>query len=170
MPSTFLAPRWSDPGSYEESLRLLRTNLEAALEGTDHAVVLFTSAQPLRDRTGVSAALGISFALAGREVLVIDADLRAPRAHVHLHGDNSRGLADALAGSMAPEDAIQDVPAPEGVRALGGLQLMAGGSPVSNPTDLISGKRMADLLESVSLQVDLVLVDAPPVLSRADAL
>jgi tyrosine-protein kinase Etk/Wzc len=47
---------------------------------------------------------------------------------------------------------------------------LSAGAPVDNPTELLSAPRIARLLERLAGVTDIVLVDAPPVLSVADTL
>ena len=49
------------------------------------------------------------------------------------------------------------------------LALMPSGPIPPNPSDLLSSRRMRDLLRTLAEQYDVVLVDSPPVLAASDA-
>ena len=54
--------------------------------------------------------------------------------------------------------------------ALPGLRLIPSGPLPPNPSDLVSSARFEQLLARIAADVDLVIVDSPPVLAASDAL
>jgi capsular exopolysaccharide synthesis family protein len=95
-------------------------------------------------------------------VLLIDADLRAPRLHLPFGAPASPGLADFLSGE-ADETQITQV-GPDG-----NLCLIPAGSRVANPSELLHTDRMRNFLESMSKMFDWVILDSPPSLNVHDA-
>ena len=87
------------PGSaLAESVRDLRTSLEVILEDKPCPVVMVTSASPEDGKTFVVANLAASWAISGKRVVVVSADLRRPRIeHALLVEMGSPGLKDLAA-------------------------------------------------------------------------
>jgi receptor protein-tyrosine kinase len=147
-----------------EALRLLRTNLEfAAAAGTINRLVI-TSPGPGEGKSTIVANLGIVMAQAGRRTVVIDADLRRPTQSGIFQVPNTQGLSTLLANpEMAWSTVVKDVGAAN-------LMLIPSGPLPPNPSDLLSSARFEELLERIGTEVDLIIVDSPPVLSASDSL
>lgn len=162
MPSQRLRPVLEDRASFDESFRVLRANLSAAVAGVDHPIVLITSAQKGEGKTTTCCHLGTTFSLVVPKVVVVDLDLRRPEAHRLLGASNEFGVSDVLLGKCKLSEAIQH-PASH-------LSFLAGGPAVGNPADLLGGGRAARLLAELAADADIVLIDSPPVLTAADTL
>lgn len=145
-----------------EAYRILRTNLLFSSDTQGLRTLVVTSALPQEGKTVIAANLAISFAREGMRVLLIDADLRRPAMHRLFGIARSPGLAQALANGAAPAMVTNET-------SIAGLSLLPCGSLPSNPTDLVRGTRMRELLETIGRSYDLVIIDTPPVLPVADA-
>jgi capsular exopolysaccharide synthesis family protein len=145
---------------YEEAIRMLRSAL--TLVSANHALgtLLITSPGSGEGKSTTAAHLGVACAQAGRKVLLIDADLRRPELHKKFDIARKIGLADVLAHRILPVDVIVEVDTP-------GLFLMPAGPPMLNAADLIS-LGFASVLNQVSRNFDLVIVDAPPMLGVSE--
>ncbi len=143
-----------------EAYRSLRTNLDFySLENPLHTL-LITSAEPEDDKTTVLANLGVISAQGGKQVILIDADLRRPRLHEVFGLDNSRGLASALTDETA-DLPIFDTEIPN-------LRVIPAGPTPENPADLLASDRMGDIIAQLKEQADVVLFDAPPLIAVTD--
>ncbi len=150
--------------SATEAMRLLRTNLEFASASGPIQVATVTSPSPGDGKSTITANIGVVMAQAGMKVVIIDADLRKPTQHRVFGIPNDRGLTTLL---THPDQEWQSV----GTRvALQGLTLIPSGPIPPNPADLVASARFELLLETIRSEVDLVLVDSPPMLSASDAL
>jgi capsular exopolysaccharide synthesis family protein len=148
----------------DEAYRQLRTNLEG-IEGWDGPrSVLVTSAAPDEGRTTVACNLAITFAQAGLQVALVEADLRRPRVEVYLRLTAERGLIDVLRGDAEVEDVEQCWP-----EADGGLCVVSAGQRPANPTELLRSREMGELMKHLGARFDLVVLDGPPLLTTADA-
>jgi succinoglycan biosynthesis transport protein ExoP len=145
---------------YEESIRMLRNSIGQAAMRQSLRTVLITSAGVGEGKSTTAAHLAAACAQAGKKVLLIDADLRHPSLHKKFEIDKKLGLADILAHRIAPVDVIVEVGVP-------GLFLMPAGPPMLNASDLIS-LGFAGVLNDVSRNFDLVIVDAPPMLGLSE--
>jgi Mrp family chromosome partitioning ATPase/capsular polysaccharide biosynthesis protein len=169
-----------------EAFRMLRSNLEWADIDNDIRTLLVTSCVKGEGKTLTVCNLGVTLARAGKDVVIVDADLRDPRVHRVFNVKNALGLTSVVLGSTSVEDALIDYPSPVVARLLGDvvtpsnladadpwegrLRILPAGSPPPNPGEVAASKRMAATLAGVvGLDVDYVLVDTPPILHLGDA-
>jgi non-specific protein-tyrosine kinase len=150
--------------SAAESMRLLRTNLEFASTSGEIEALTITSPNPGEGKSTIAANLGVVMAQAGLSVVVIDADLRRPTQHRIFGIDNRTGLTTLLTHPETEWDTVGRKV------ALPGLTLVPSGPLPPNPSDLVSSDRFEKLLQKLKEDVDLVIIDSPPVLSASDAL
>ena len=156
-------------GPSEEAYRVLRSNLLVSIEALERPTVIVTSAVAGEGKTSTCAGLARSLAAAGLNVVVVDLDLRHPDVHRHLGGHNEVGVTDVLLEHRRLEQCLQRVELGSGASGRF-LYLLATGSAVANPTELLGSRRTARLLENLSQQADIVLIDTPPVVPVADTL
>jgi len=146
-----------------ESFRTLRSRLYQIAGTRKLKRVLVTSSIPEEGKTFV--AVNLAQLLARRDesrVLLIDADLRVSRMHQVLGAPATPGLTDYLRGQADECAVIQ--------RGLeGNLCFIPGGSSVSNPSELLLGARMKQLLEGVTPVFDWLVLDSPPAVPVHDA-
>lgn len=154
----------------EEAFRVLRSNLLVAISDLANPVVIVTSAAQGEGKTSTCVGLARSLALAGPRVVLVDLDLRQPTAHRHVGADNVPGAAEVLLDRRPLEDCLQYLSPPVDAPAANGLYFLPAGSGATDPTELLSSPRTSRLLEGLSSQADIVLVDTPPVLPVADTL
>jgi capsular exopolysaccharide synthesis family protein len=145
---------------YEEAIRMLRNSIGLAGIHERLRTVLITSSGAGEGKSTTAAHLAAACAQAGKKVLLIDADLRRPSLHRKFEVNKKIGLADILAHRISPVDVIVEVNVP-------GLFLMPAGPPMLNAADLIS-LGFAGVLNQVSRNFDLVIVDAPPMLGLSE--
>lgn len=150
--------------SAAEAMRLLRTNLEfASASGEIHSLTV-TSPGPGEGKSTITANMGVVIAQSGLSVAVVDADLRKPTQHQIFAVANDRGLTTLL---THPEENWRSAAVKV---ALPGLLLVPSGPIPPNPSDLVSGGRFAELIDRIKADVDIVIIDSPPILSASDAL
>jgi len=152
-----------DPQSpRSEAFRQLRTNLQFIDVDNPCKVLLVTSSMPGEGKTTTVVNLAIAMASAGSRVLVIEADLRRPKASALLGLERTVGLTSVLTGRVSAEQVIQ----PWG----GGVfDMLASGPLPPNPSELLASRHMEVMLRELREQYDVVLVDTPPLLPVTDA-
>ena len=149
------------PGT--EQFRTLRSRLSRIRENQPLQTVLISSAIPAEGKTIVATNLAHAMVRQeGCRVLLIDADLRAPRIHTLLGAPSNPGLADYLQGEASEFEVIQ-----RGHEE--GLYFTPAGTHVTHPSELISSSRMKEFMERVKPEFDWIIIDSSPVLPVADA-
>jgi len=146
-----------------EALRSLRTSLHFAMLEAKNNILTISGPRPGVGKTFVSSNLAAVIAQAGQRVLVIDADMRKGTLHKLLGISQQNGLSDVLGGKLAVEAAIHPLP------GLENMHYMVRGDVPPNPSELLMHPRFQQMLESLSQQYDLVIVDTPPILAVTDA-
>lgn len=146
-----------------EAYRTLRTNLifSPDLRGLRSLVV--TSPSGVEGKTTTASNLAIAFAQKGMRVLLVDCDLRRPRLHTLFGTSREPGLSELLLGELAAEQVIRKT----GVERL--TLLAAGAPPRLSATDLLDGGIMRSLIDALSADFDMVILDTPPVLATVNA-
>jgi protein-tyrosine kinase len=146
-----------------ERFRTLRSRLYQIASTRTLRKLVITSTLPAEGKTFVAANLAQSIVRQPeRRVLLIDADLRASRLHLSFGTQKSPGLTDYLRGEADVYSVIQ-----KGEDS--NLCLIAGGTEVSNPSELLLNEHMKELLDLVTPLFDWVILDTPPALPVHDA-
>lgn len=145
-----------------ESFRRLRTNILANGDPLQPQVVLLTSAKRGEGKSTVSANLAVTIAQSGRNVIILDCDLRLPTVHKFFDLPNKRGLTNILTGEVTYDEAVQYTSYPR-------VQVITSGPLPPNPTELLGSMQMIELINQLKGAFDFVILDTPALLSVADA-
>ncbi|MFZ2629154.1 MAG: CpsD/CapB family tyrosine-protein kinase, partial [Rugosibacter sp.] len=148
--------------AFAEAHRSVRTALQFSTPEGTPKVIMITSASPGEGKSTTALSLAIHFAQAGKNVLLIDADLRKASLHKKLGIGNDMGLTNYLAGDTKPVEITKPSHIPK-------VFLIPSGPLPPNPAELISGPKMVALLNLAAERFDQVIIDGPPVLGLADA-
>jgi capsular exopolysaccharide synthesis family protein len=152
------------PDSYvAEQFRSLRGRIDALSAQRPIKTLAVTS--PLSGEGKTTAAINLAFVTSmslGRRVLLIDCDLRKPKIHQALGLRPEAGLAEVLSDQVNLDSAIVKV---EGMN----LEVLAVRGKPANPSELLSGPRMRELLEEAGRRYDRVILDTPAALGVPDA-
>jgi succinoglycan biosynthesis transport protein ExoP len=145
-----------------EAFRQLRTNLQFVDVDNPNKVIVVTSSMPSEGKTTTIVNLAIALAAAGSRVLLIEADLRRPKAADLLGLERTAGLTSVLSGRAHAEQVIQ----PWG----GGVfDVLTSGPLPPNPSELLASRHMEEMLRELREQYDVMLIDTPPLLPVTDA-
>ena len=148
-----------DPGV--ESLRSLRTALQFAMLDARNNIVLFTGPTPGIGKSFTSANFAAVLSAGGKRVLLIDADMRKGHLHQFFGMKRGHGLSELITGTRALGDVVHHAVAPN-------LDLLTTGTMPPNPGELLMSPATVQLLQHLSAEYDLVLIDTPPVLAVSD--
>ncbi|MGK2849301.1 MAG: polysaccharide biosynthesis tyrosine autokinase [Candidatus Limnocylindrales bacterium] len=157
--ATLLYPR--SPAA--EAFRALRTNLDFAALDQRYRTIVVTSAAPHEGKTVVAANLAIAYAQGGKQVILVDADLRLPGVQMMFGLPDAVGLTD-LARSDAPtlDDVLHATEVP-------GLRILTAGTIPPNPAELLGSQRMKTLISRLLGVADVLVIDTAPVGIVTDA-
>ena len=150
---------------FAEAIRTVRTGLVLSALGNQHNAWLVTSSVPSEGKTTLAMNIGLAMAqLETGGVLLIDADLRRASLakRFGLPPRNTLGLCHFLARDAELEACIHTVPNSS-------LHLMPVGLIPTNPSELLSSQRFAQLLDDLQTRYSVILLDSPPVHNVSDA-
>jgi capsular exopolysaccharide synthesis family protein len=145
-----------------EAFRKIRANLQFIDIDQPRKVLLFTSALPEEGKSSSACNLALMLAQSGSRVILVEADLRRPRAVSYLGLPGTIGMTDVLLGRCTEDEATQ-------IWGDDLFAVLASGSLPPNPGDLLSSQQASQLIGRLRDRYDVVLVDAPPLLPFADA-
>ena len=144
-----------------EAYRTLSTNIRFSSLDRDVKTLMVTSVGADAGKSIVLANLAITMAEGGQKVVMVDCDLRRPELHKVFGLPDQPGLTTmVLDQSMQPPLAQTSVP---------NVSLVPAGPLPPNPAELISSERFTRVLAAIGADADVVLIDAPPVATVADA-
>jgi capsular exopolysaccharide synthesis family protein len=142
-----------------EAYRTVGVNLRYGGHEPRPKTVLFTSAGP--DAAATAAAnVAVAAAQSHAQVVLIDGDLRRPTLHNVFGVSNNQGLT-TLGAESPGEMVVHDT-------EIEGLRLVTSGPLAPNPSEVLSSPAVAQLVERLRADADLVLIGAAPVMSAAD--
>ena len=151
------------PFGYVEAYKSLRTNLRFITATDEAKSFVITSALGRESKSNTAINLSVTLAEENKKVILVDADLRKPAIHrlmkLNPHG---KGLSGVITGEFKVQEAIIHA---ENYQ----IDVLPVGAVPPNPTEILSHRRMADLLQVLREYYDYVIVDAPPVSVGTDA-
>lgn len=150
-----------------EGCRILSANLNAAQETKPFKLVMVTSALAGEGKSTIAANLATFLAMAGKRVLLVDADLRHPVQDQHFQLDNRQGLSNAFLEMWAQVEVELNGQPTE----IPMLRVLTAGVLPSNPAELLQSQIAQRLFDHFkqSKQFDYVIFDTSPLLPVADA-
>lgn len=146
-----------------EAFRVIRTNLEfMTSKHSDKNVYIVTSNYEGSGKTFISTNLAIALAIKGKNILFIDGDLRHSSAS-HIFKCPKVGLANYLADQENDWQNLlvthEEYPT---------LHILPVGTIPPNPTELLAGERLGQLIGEARGSYDFIIIDCPPAESLAD--
>ena len=152
---TIRLKREKRPYEINEELKLLRTNLLFC--GADKHVFLMTSAFSGEGKSTISFDLCLSLAELGKNVILIDADLRKSVRKQKIIGNvPENGLSHYLSGQCELDDLICQTDIDQ-------LYMVIAGAVPPNPTELLASDNMQKLISFCREHFDYIVVDCPPI-------
>ncbi len=142
------------PFIINEAYKAMRTNLMFMLSD-NKKVVAFTSSMANEGKTTTCLNMGIAFSQAGYKVLLIDMDMRKPRAHRYFEIPSSPGLSDRL-GGFTKELPISKT-------EYENLHVLPVGTIPPSPPELLMSHAFDEIIESLRGEYDYIFLDTPPI-------
>ena len=163
-----------DPKSpISEVFRTLRTNIQFMNTKGKLKTLLVTSTMPGEGKSWVSSNLAVTFAQAGKKVVLIDADMRNGRQYTIFGASPRPGLSNYLSGVGEDYDEEDDeVDLADYIQETGveNLYLIAAGNIPPNPSELLIAPQMVELLDRLKEVCDIIIIDGTPAQLVTDAL
>lgn len=156
-----------DPKSpISEVFRSLRTNIQFMNSKT----LLVTSTLQSEGKSWITSNLAVTFAQAGKKVVIVDADMRKGRQY-NIFGVAPRpGLSNYLSGiDENGKENSNDILSYIKETDVENLYIIPAGNVPPNPSELLISDRMIQLFETLKGICDIVLFDGTPSLLVTDA-
>jgi capsular exopolysaccharide synthesis family protein len=140
-----------------EAIRTIRTNMQFLLPNSETAIISITSMVSGEGKTFVGINLAAAFALSNKRVILLDLDMRKPKLH-EIFGQNEtrRGISTLLIGKDNLKDCIKQTPIEH-------YHYIPAGPVPPNPSELLLSAEFESLINTVSKDYDMVILDSPPI-------
>lgn len=139
---------------YEEFVKI-RTNIQYTNIDNDLKVILFTSTNKNEGKSTLSLNTAYKFSeLEDTKVLLIDCDFRNPSINRIMNMSNSRGIMDVLMGKKDLKSCLEKIN--------DNLDILFTGRIPQNPTEILSSKKMKNIIEQLKEEYDYIFIDTPP--------
>ena len=146
-----------------EAFRALRTNIQYTSVDRPICTLLVTSPTPEDGKSTIATNLAVILAQGGRKTVILDADLRKPMIHKFMKLPNRKGVSDLfVVPQLGLDGNLQET-------SVAGLRALTSGSLPPNPAELLGSVKMIEIMNRVKEQVDIVVLDSPPLLAVTDA-
>ena len=162
---TFVSPKTQ----ISEVFRTLRTNIQFMNVDEKLKSLLITSTVPGEGNSWITANLAITFAQAGKRVLLVDADMRKGRQHKLFELNNDKGLSNYLI-MTAKEEGLNTIGEYIQTSLIDNLYVMTSGMVPPNPSELLTSQKMVDLIKYLESIFDIVIFDGTPSTIVTDAI
>jgi capsular exopolysaccharide synthesis family protein len=159
---TFGDPRFDREAA--EAYQFLLSSFEFSVAQTGARSVVVTSVGPGDGKSLTALHLARALAVQGRDVVLVDSDIRARGVTTMLNADNADGLSGLVEGMT-----VEDVTRRYRISDAAQLAVIPAGAPPRQPTGLLATSRYRDALARVIASHDLTIVDGAPLLTVADA-
>lgn len=154
-----------DPKSpVSETFRTLRTNIQFMNTNNQLKTLLITSTLPGEGKSWVASNLAITFAQAGKKVVLIDADMRKGRQYTIFEVSPRPGLSNYLSGidSNSEENSMDEIIDYIQETEVKNLYVISAGNIPPNPSELLITPKMVNLLDKLKQVSDIVIIDGTP--------
>lgn len=169
-------PTLADRGSGVEQFRSLRSRIYQARYEAPVKTILVSSGMPSEGKSFVAANLAMNLARNSvGSILLIDGDLRRPTLHKMLGAPNEPGLSEYLGGSADAQQIMQrdcdrETAETANMARASNLTFIPAGKCGDNSSELVSNRRIEELIAALSPHFDWIIIDSPPVLTVTDAM
>lgn len=155
-----------------EIFRTLRTNIQFMNTNKKMQTLLVTSTFPGEGKSWVASNLAVTFAQAGKKVVLIDADMRKGRQYVIFGTSPKPGLSNYLSQVEIDEDGHVSEEVINYIQEteVQNLYLMPAGNIPPNPSELLVSAQMIKLIDELKKICDIVIVDGTPCELVSDSL
>jgi tyrosine-protein kinase Etk/Wzc len=148
-----------------EMFRSLRANLAFIAPGQKLQTLIVTSSIPGEGKSFIALNLGVTQALAGKKVLLLELDLRKPSEQFDEIETAEEGVVNYL---IDPATKLDNIIENTGLHI--NFDAIRCGPKPPNPSELLLSDRLRDLIKLLRERYDFIILDTPPVGVVADAI
>ncbi|MPY74203.1 MAG: AAA family ATPase [Alphaproteobacteria bacterium] len=145
-----------------QAIQNIRSTLYLENESRHPKTLLITSALPREGKTTFAAWYASFCASLGQKVILIDSDFERPKIHQIMQVSNDVGLANIFADDLDLKSVIH-------TDAKTGISFITAGRTDVRGSQLIDSTKMQEILDTLSWDYDLIVIDSAPVLALTDA-
>ncbi len=149
-----------------EAFRAIRTSLQFLYKKQNFVgskTLMLTSSISGVGKTFCSINIASVFALSDKKTIIVGLDLRKPKIFNDFNIKNDSGVVHYLIGQKTLDEVIQTTHIPN-------LHVLTSGPIPPNPSELILGESMKEMIDELKVKYDYVILDTPPVGLVSDAL
>ncbi len=150
------------PFVIKESYKSMRTNIMFAISAKNKKIITVSSSSPGEGKSTTASNIAISFAEAGKKILLIDADLRKPVQHKIFEVKNKVGFSEVIGNLNSFDDTVHR-------NIFENLDLLTSGTKPPNPSELLGSINTYEILKELSKIYDYIIIDTPPLNIVTDA-
>lgn len=148
-----------------EVFRILRANLQFMNSKKSTKVILVTSTYPNEGKSWISANLAVTFAQAGKSVILIDADMRKGRQYNIFGVSPKPGLSNYLSGIGLKVEDKKEINKEENYiqeTDVENLYVITAGDIPPNPSELLISPKMNKLIKNLKEKFNIIIIDGTP--------
>lgn len=138
-----------------ESFRRLKNNIVFAHPDKHIQTIMMTSSTMGEGKTTAVANLAVTFAEAGKKVVMLDLDFRRPALHKMFGKGQRPGITEYLFGEATLDQAKQQT-------VIDGVTLLACGNRPPDPAAVVQSKKLRELIMELKKEYDYVILDTAP--------
>lgn len=149
---------------FVETFKKLRTRLEYQMRRGHGKVIMVTSVLEDEGKSTVAVNLALTMGQKYKNVLLIDADMKKPAVHKILDYQEKEysALPELLEGKVTLRDALV-------VDKERNIMTLLGRHGVENASELSGSASMRQMIQAARQQLDVVIIDTPPMAVSPDA-
>lgn len=145
-----------------EQFRQLRTTLGLYGRTFTKKRLMITSNIPGEGKSFISKNLALSLAASGRNIALLDFDLRNPNTTYHFNLDNQVGMIEYLQGAADLKDIIKRT-------SFNNLSIIPAGTNIGDHSELWLNGKLEDFFIVIENMFDYIIIDTPPIDLVSDA-
>jgi succinoglycan biosynthesis transport protein ExoP len=161
--NAFWAFMLSPTSAFAEAIGRVKFAILRQAESADARIVGFTSVLPNEGASTIAASVVQALTRSGRNVILVDCDLRHPELTREAAPNATVGLQEILMGAATLDEAII-------TDALGTIAFLPGvvGNLKARPEELLESEALGSVLIELRQRFDYVIVDLPPLFPMLD--
>jgi tyrosine-protein kinase Etk/Wzc len=139
-----------------EAFRAIRSNLNFIDNTEEKKIIAVTSSISGEGKTFIALNIAGIIAFTGKKVILLDLDMRKPKVHIGFGVTNNVGMSTILTNMSTINECVHKT-------TLENLEFITAGPTPPNPSELIIGKKLDEVLKELHKIYDYIVIDNAPV-------